>query len=426
MDVFQDVKGTSKQLEFVLKGTRYQYANTLRRGIMTLVDTVAFRSDPPGVVLSSPDIKIIKNDSNTQPNELLAHRLSLLPIHNANAESWDPERYVFKLELMNQSSDPLDVTASNITVFERRKGADMTVNLVEIPGRDFFPPNPKTQDTCIITTMPGKRSDALIPTLLVEMRATVGNGREHSRFIPTCQASYSYTQDTNAQRRNAYFEKWLATHKNVTDIEALKKDAEKRGEFEREFKSMQIQRVYLVDETGDPNSFDFQIETIGTLAPRTILEKALLGIISICDKFTRIDVGELPASIRLVPSDTLMSGYDFLIQGQDYTFGNMIQTWLVDHHVDGEDKPAIVFAGFKVPHPLKDELLLRIGVEDNSEVTARAALATAARGCKAMFEGWLQTWRGGKAGSTAKTASTAAAGRTVFKLKKTPSGGGAT
>jgi DNA-directed RNA polymerase subunit L len=87
----------------------------------------------------------------------------------------------------------------------------------------------------------------------------------------------------------------------------------------------------------------------------------------------------------------MMMGYDCLIEGQDHTFGNMIQTWLVDHHVDGDDNPRITFAGYKIPHPLKDEMLLRIGVQDNSEVTVRGAIAMAARGCKAWAsgEGWV-------------------------------------
>jgi DNA-directed RNA polymerase subunit L len=415
MDTFQDVKGSDKMLMFTLSPTSYPYANTLRRAMMTLVPTVGFRSDPPGIVLETPDIKVLKNDSNTQPNELLAHRISLIPIH-ADAERWDPERYVFKIDLTNEFPEPLDVKASDITVYERRKAADMSVSLVEVPGRDFFKPNSKTKDTCLITTLPGKRSDALTPSLTVEMRATVGMGREHSRFIPTCQASYSYTQDSNPEKRNAYFEKWLVTHKNV-EPESLKTDETRRAELEREFKTMQIQRVYKTDERGDPNSFDFIVETIGTMAPRAIVERAMIGLVDMCEQFTKLDAGDLPKYITMRPSDTMMMGYDCLIEGQDHTFGNMIQTWLVDHHVDGDDNPRITFAGYKIPHPLKDEMLLRIGVQDNSEVTVRGAIAMAARGCKAMFEGWLDTWRGAKA----KTASTAAAGKSVLKLRTTPS-----
>jgi DNA-directed RNA polymerase subunit L len=420
MATFQNIQSPSeRKLQFTLADTAYPYANTLRRAIMTLVSTVAFRSDPPGVVLDTPDIKIIHNDSNTQPNELLAHRLSLIPIHGVDALKWDPDRYVFKLDVENESPEPRDVMAADIQVFERRKAADLSEALVEIPGRTFFTAHTLTRDTCLITTLPGKRSAALTPTLKAELRATVGLGREHARFIPTCQASYGYTLDVNAERRNAYFEKWLVRHKNV-EPESLKQDEARRNELDREFKTMEIQRIYKVDEKGDPNSFDFQIETIGTMAPRAIIERALIGLIKMCEPFIGIDAGDLPHTISVVPSDALMTGFDFIIQGQDHTFGNMIQTWLVDHHVDGEDGPRITFAGYKIPHPLKDEMLLRIGVEDGNELTARGAIAAAAKGCKAMYEEWLRLWTGGASRGPVggPAAATAAAAKRSIKLKR--------
>jgi len=226
--------------------------------------------------------------------------------------------------------------------------------------------------------------------------------------------------DTSPERRNAYFEKWLVRHKNV-EPESLKQDEVRRGELDREFKTMEIQRVYKVDEKGEPNSFDFEIETIGTMAPRAIIERALIGLVSMCDIFVSMDVGDLQSNVSVTPSDALMTGYDFTIQSQDHTFGNMIQTWLVDNHVEGEATPRVSFAGYKIPHPLKDEMLLRIGVEDGNEFTARAAIAAAARGCRGLFQGWLNQWTGGVSGAggaaSAPTASTSAAGKKVMKLK---------
>ena len=419
---FQNIGSPSeRKLKFTLGPTGYPYANTLRRSIMTLVSTVAFRSDPPGVVLADPDIKVGQNDSHTQPNELLAHRISLIPIHGVDGMTWDPDRYIFRLSVKNESADPIDVMAGDIQVLERRKAADMSEVLVEVPNRTFFAVNPLTRDTCLITSLPGKRT-AATPTLEVEMRATAGTGREHARFIPTCQASYGYTLDVNTERRNAYFEKWLVRHKNV-EPESLKQDEARRDELDREFKTMEIQRIYKVDEKGEPNSFDFQIETIGTMAPRAIIERALLGLIKMCEPFVGLDNGDLPETISVTPSDSQLTGFDFLIQDQDHTFGNMIQTWLVDNHVDGEASPRIIFAGYKIPHPLKDEMLLRIGTEDGNELTARQAIAVASRGCKAMFEEWLRLWTGGAAQMAgpigAPAAGTAAAAKRTIKLKKT-------
>lgn len=417
---FEDVKSISpRKIQFTLQGTEYQYANTLRRAVMTLVSGVAFRSDPPGIVMENSDIKVIKNDSNTQPNELLAHRISLIPIHGVDPDTFDIDRYVFKLEVENNTTNTIDITASDIKVYERRKAADLSEHLVEIPGKDFFLPNPITRETCLITTMPPKRT-SLTPTLHIEMKATVGNGREHARFIPTCQSSYSYTLDTNTEKRNAYFEKWLVTHKNV-EPESLKQDEKRRGELDREFKTMQIQRIFKLNEKGEPNSFDFQIESIGTIAPRAIIERALISLIKLCEPYIGLDSGDLPSTISVSPSETQMPGFDFLIKGEDHTLGNMIQTWLVDNHVDGEATPRISFAGYKIPHPLKDEMLLRIGVEDGNEVTARTAIAMSARGCRAMFQEWLNLWTGGapKSKPGVATSGTAAAGKTKLKLSRT-------
>jgi hypothetical protein len=73
---------------------------------------------------------------------------------------------------------------------------------------------------------------------------------------------------------------------------------------------------------------------------------------------------------------------------------------------------------------LKDEMLLRIGVEDGNELSGRGAIAAAAKGCKAMFEEWLRLWKGGAPGSTGPVAApapgTAAAARRTIKLKKEP------
>jgi len=415
---FEDIKAvSSRKIQFTLANTSYPHANTLRRAIMTLVPMVGFRSDPPGVVVEDSHIKILRNDSNTQPNELLAHRLSLIPIHGIDPQSFDENKYVFKINLENGSAIQRDVTASDIKVYERRQAADLSESLVEVPSKDFFVPNSFTGDTCLITTMPAKRS-SLTPTLEVILKASLGNGKEHARFIPTCQATYGYTLDTNTERRKAYFEKWLVTHKNVEPA-SLEQDEARFKVLDTEFKTMQIQRIYKLNEVGEPNSFDFQIESIGTMAPRAIVERALLGLVKMCEPYISLDNGDLPATISVTPSDAQLPGFDFLIRGEDHTFGNMIQTWLVENHVEGDATPRISFAGYKIPHPLKDEMLLRVGVEDGNEVTARTAIAIAARGCKAMFQQWLSIWTGGVPGSRVTTAAPSTAAAALKRTIKT-------
>jgi DNA-directed RNA polymerase subunit L/DNA-directed RNA polymerase alpha subunit len=427
---FENINAPSdRKLQFTLTPTSYPYANTVRRAIMTLVPNVAFRSDPPGIVLANPDIKILHNDSVTQPNELLAHRLSLIPIHGAPADTWDPDRFVFRIKMENEGSEAIDIFASDITVLERRTASDTSEILVEVPNRTFFVPNPITRETCLITSLPAKRS-AITPKLLVELKATVGNGREHARFIPTCQASYGYTLDTNTERRNQYFEKWLISHKNV-DPDTLKDDEQRRTELDREFKSMEIQRIFKQNEKGEPNSFDFQIETLGTIPTRSILEQALVGIQKICEPFMGLDQGDLPETVRIEQCDSQLQGFDIIFTGHDHTLGNLLQTWLSDNLVDGDEslKPRIQTAGYYIRHPLKDEMTIRIGLLDpkDNQMTVRAAIAAAAKGCHAMFGDWKRTFTGEARPASASslgaqpTAANLAAGTGVkrtLKLKR--------
>jgi len=69
------------------------YANTLRRTMITDVETVAFRADISETGTTG-DV-VITSNSTPMSNEMLAHRISLIPIHVIRPLEWDPEAYSF-------------------------------------------------------------------------------------------------------------------------------------------------------------------------------------------------------------------------------------------------------------------------------------------------------------------------------------------
>ena len=71
-----------------------------------------------------------------------------------------------------------------------------------------------------------------------------------------------------------------------------------------------------------------------------------------------------------------------------------------------------------MPHPLRDEMLLRIGVEDGEEATARQALAEAAKGCVDMFQKLRAAWRVSTGAPVQKTIVAGPGSKTV--RRKTP------
>ena len=321
-------------ITFQFQPTHVSYANTLRRAILTEVETVGFRSDikEDG---STSDVTVTKNTT-PMTNEMLADRIGLLPVWAENPLTWDPEEFTFHL----------------------RAESD--------------------KDT----------------------------GRQHVRFSPVSQCSYKYTIDEDSDKQKLVFDKWLQTTKKV-DPKSLEKEAERRDKLMREFKTMEVERCFLVNEKNEPYSFDFTVESKGTLSVKYIVGRALEKLQQKCMLYASVDRGDLPENIKIQPADARMKGFDIILQGEDHTLGNLMQTWMDENMIDKEE---ITYVGYKLPHPLRDEMVFRIGVEDGQEITARAMFARAARACATMFGKWKEDW------ATATSTGTVAA-TVVRKVK---------
>jgi len=369
---------------FTLSPIHVSYANTLRRIIMTGVESVAFRADMTSTG-STTDVLVKRNDT-PMTNEMLADRIGLLPIHVTEPLSWKDDKYMFSLKVSGSKDSTTFVKSGNFQIKEIVPGEDEPVI---VQTDKFFPPNPITGDTCLIATLqPG--SGATQQVIEIEARATKGTGREHARFNPVSQCSYEYTPDSNPQRIEEMFQTWLNVAKKAGGID---KGSERYNELRREFNSMQIKRCFKVNEKNEPFSFDFTIESAGVLSVPYIVERACEVGENMCSRYVNIHRGELPSEMTISSADSRIIGFDFLIRGHDHTLGNLLQTWLVENHIQGNATPKITYAGYSVPHPLRDEMLLRIGVEDGEESTARLAFAEAAKGCVVMFQKLRASWR---------------------------------
>jgi DNA-directed RNA polymerase subunit L len=382
--VFKDLVKERNVIRFTLAPTNVSYANTLRRTIITDVETVGFVAAIKENGTTS-DVQITKN-STPMSNEMLAHRIGLLPIHVKDPLNWSPDEYTFKLDVTNDSSDILDVVAADFKVYKNR-GAEEEPLLV--PSVEFFNPDPVTHDTCLIAVLKGRTGSQEPESIQLTATATVGTGRENAAFMPvTSRCAYGYTLDSSEDRKKELFTAWLTKSKKVVPSE-LESNAVRKGELEREFNTMERQRCFLVDANGEPYSFDFIVESVGVLDPVYCVARALEVLQAKLLRYSSIEVGDLPEGLKIQPADAQMKGFDLMFQHEDHTLGNLLQTYMEQNMMDSKQ---ITFAGYKVPHPLRDEMLLRVGVEDGMELTARAAVAAAAKGCAVMFKSWLADW----------------------------------
>jgi len=372
---FDNLKKNKTIYQFTLSNIHVSYANTLRRLILTGIETIAFRSNMTSLGTTT-DVVVKKNDT-PMTNEMLADRIGLIPINVKDPLTWKEDKYTFTLKASGDKDKITYVTASDFKVFDEKEE--------QVPTETFFPPNPITGSTCLIATLNSNQQ-----SIEINAKATKGIGREHARFTPVSQCSYEYTLDPNPERIEEMFQNWLHISKKAGGIQ---KDSDRYGELKREFNTMQIKQCYKVNEKAEPYSFDFTIETIGVLPVEYIVERACEVGENMCSKYVNIIQDPLPAEITISSADSRIIGYDFLFRGHDHTLGNLLQTWLIEKHVDGTAVPKITYAGYSVPHPLRDEMIIRIGVEDGEESTARSALAEAAKGCVEMFQKVRAEWR---------------------------------
>jgi len=382
-------KPDGRTTTFTLENIHVTYANTLRRLILTGVETVAFRSDMTATGTTT-DVQVKRNDT-PMTNEMLADRIGLLPIHVTNPQHWNADQYQFTLHVLGGADGNVHVRSSDFIIHDLQKEED-TEEKKEVPTAQFFPPNPLTNDTCLIATLtPG--SGPMQQGVEIVARATKGTGREHARFCPVSQCSYEYSLDSDPARISEMFANWLQTAKKMGNVD---KTSSRYAELEREFHTMQIKRCFKINERGEPYSFDFTIESAGVLDVDYIVERACEVGENICLRYVNLDKGDVPDDITISTANARIIGYDFLFRGHDHTLGNLLQTWMVEHLIEGDrdaNGPRITYAGYSVPHPLRDEMVLRVGVEDGKEATARLAVATAAKGCRELFKEMRLGWR---------------------------------
>lgn len=416
--MFQNMKLSDdrRTLTFTLTPTRVTYANSLRRAIQTEVRNLGFRADMTENG-STTDVKVFKNTT-PMSNEMLADRVGLLPVQMPTSvgKGWEKESVLFRLHVKNESTEEVRlVTASDFECFVVDPTAEANETEVEvennlppltsnastpsarrsqsggagtpIPGRKMIPnthyfhPDPVTGETCLLAVLKPQVPGQAPEEIHIEAYASMGTGREHTRFNPASQCTYGYSLDTDPARIQELFQTWLREQKKL-DPSEIAKDRDRKTVLEREFASLEINRCFKIDADGEPYSYDFTLETLGTMPVQSIIAEGLMGIVKLCQKYSSLDKGDLPENLEVRPADARMAGFDFWFTGEDHTLGNLLQTWMDDNLV-GRGK--ISFAGYKIPHPLKDEMVLRVGVQDGQVSTARLAVARAAQGCADIF-----------------------------------------
>lgn len=327
-----DVKSPTGRHVFEIHGVDVSIINGLRRTILTDIPVVGFSGE------DEPTVDIHENNGPLH-NEIISHRIGLIPIHfsEEETEAFTADDWRFELAPPKNTTD----TNQNITTHHFK----VTKNERELPEKEvyrLFPVNAVSKAPILITRLrPGE-------SLHLTAVPTKNTARFHASFAPVSLCTLSYLQDPAV----------AATKTNVLDKE----------------------RSFFKNEYGDATAVMFELEPEMALSPKYLVHKALELLIEKLAKIPALlqtdpdpTVEHPPIKIQPAPHN---KGIQFEFDHEDDTLGNLLQSYLHQRYIrDANNTPAgdtVTYVGYYCPHPLDPTMILRMTLAKDASADSNA------------------------------------------------------
>jgi DNA-directed RNA polymerase subunit L len=385
---------TPNSASFILDSTSTTVANTLRRCILSETRSVGFRADLTNA--ENPGVVIRKNTS-VIFNEMLAHRLTLLPLGVVRIDDFDPSRYECVLRVRNDGSTGMrHVTATDFRIMEQQADG-VAADIGTAAAAAMFPPDPITKQTSLILSLrPQWNTEQPPEEIDLTAFPVIGRGRDNMGFCPVSQCSFENSLDEDPVRQEQFFTEWLGSFKKITDITTTPPDV--IAAHRKEWSTMAIQRCFIVDSRGEPKSFRFTVESVGVRPVKDIVAEGIKAVIDLVAPYANAETPMSDLGLTVQSSDSRMNGIDVLFAGQEHTLGNLLQTLITDLYLDsGAPDAPITYVGYKVRHPLHRVMTLRFGFATEGDTNQKMAIArqiitAAAAKAVSIFNGLASGW----------------------------------
>lgn len=322
IDIHSNIK--DDELKFTLSGVNVSIANALRRIILSEIPILVFRVSPN----EKNKCNIIANTCGLN-NEIIKHRLSCIPIHIKDTESFPLKNYVLDLNVQNNTDTTIYVTTKDFVIRDVASGKTLPQDQL----REIFPPNDITGDFIDFVRLKGKPSDDIqAKTIHLTCEFDIGTAKEDSAYNVVSTCSYGNTINTAAQEATLQQlkQKWKDEGKKESEIE-----------FEAtNWKLLEGKRIFLKD------SFDFVLQSIGI---HTNAELLLSACEIMMNKLQNLDSIIEKDEIEIRNSDnTMRNSFDIILENEDYTIGKTIEYFL---YANFYEKKLMTFCGFDMSHP---------------------------------------------------------------------------
>jgi DNA-directed RNA polymerase subunit L len=307
--------------------------NGIRRVILTDIPIAGIIGEK--LENDDPSVDIVINNGALH-NEIIIHRIGLIPIclKEEEIDDYKDNSIHIELNVKNTTNKTLDVLTSDITATRN------SVNIDKKELADIFPANKISGNHILITRLRTGEH------LHFKAKVVKRTGRDNASFNPVSLSNFSYIQDP--------------------------KEADKKTSL------LDKERSYYKNKYGDAVRFKFDIESINhNIGPKYLVSKSLDIIINKLEVLRRelnntdasaASAASAATKVKIQQFQDIAGTYEFIIEDEDDTLGNIIQSHIHNHFIREnnkyKDKISCTYIGYICPHPLKSLMILRISLEN--------------------------------------------------------------
>ena len=345
--VINNIKTTDGKLSFDITNVNVSFVNAIRRILLSEIKTPVFKTFP----YHESNCNIISNTSRFN-NEIIKQRLSCIPIH-INDETINVNNLIIKLKIQNTGSNILYVTTEHFKIFDESTNNFLSPEITQ----QIFPKNKITNDYILFLKLqPPFIMNSSVKTngeeIHLECRMSMDNAKTNSMFNVVSLATFGNIKQPK-EILMGHYEKFknnlLKTESyNDHELELL----------ERDWYALNSQKYYI------PNSFHFQVKTIGVFENKHLVHKAINILIT---KFKDMLEQTEVLLYEVIKNETFTEhSFNIILKNEDYTIGKIIEFLIFSKFVEHEKK--CNFVSFKKAHPHDTDSLIILSYVESIEI----------------------------------------------------------
>jgi DNA-directed RNA polymerase subunit L len=356
-------------LEFKLEKVNVSVANALRRTIISNIPTIVFKTSP-----YEEDQSSIEANTSRFNNEIVKHRLSMIPIHMTDL-SIPLENYMIEIDVENDTDTIRYITTGDFRIKDKNTGTYLS----ESEHARIFPKNEQTGDHILFLRLrPKLASNIAGEKLKMTCGFSIATAKENAAFNVVSKCSYSNVIDPvrQADAWNTREQELKTQGVDATEIEFEKKN----------WMLLEGQRYFT------PDAFHFRIKSVGVFDTKYLIKTALQQLGENARKIQMaFTSGAVDAAIgRVEPAQTTMRfGFDVVLENQDYTLGKVLEYFAFIKYFEGAKR--LEFCGFQKEHPHDSHILLRFAFKNQASAVDVYGLVSDVASSSSILFGKLDT-----------------------------------